>query len=106
VSGLRDVRIEVGLAGAVREPALSVRSNVGQAIAASLRRELGREVERVEREMRAQVDALVSDQVGRARRGVADLQRRYLDEIDGAREALDAVRQQLERELPGGIRIP
>jgi uncharacterized protein (TIGR03545 family) len=106
VSGLRDVRIEVGLAGAVREPALSVQSNVGQAIAASLRRELGREVERVEREMRAQVDALVSDQVGRARRGVADLQRKYLDEIDGAREALDAVRRQLERELPGGIRIP
>jgi uncharacterized protein (TIGR03545 family) len=106
VSGLRDVRIEVGLAGALREPVLSVRSNVGQAIAASLRRELGREVERVEREMRAQVDALVSDQVGRARRGVADLQRKYLDEIDGVREALDAVRQQLERELPGGIRIP
>lgn len=113
LSGLRDVRIEVELSGAVRGPSLSVRSNVGQAVAGSLRRELGREVERVERETRARVDVLVGDQVGRARRGVADLERKYLDEIDGAREALAEVRQQLEREverlggrLPGGLRIP
>ncbi|UCF40996.1 MAG: hypothetical protein JSW43_01250 [Gemmatimonadota bacterium] len=113
VSELRDVRIDVELSGALREPSLSVRSNVGQAVASGLRRELGREVERVERETRARVDALVDEQVARARRGVADLETKYVDEIDGAREALAAVRQQLEREvqrlggrLPGGLRIP
>jgi uncharacterized protein (TIGR03545 family) len=113
VSGLRDVRIEVGLSGAVQEPALAVRSNVGQAVAGSLRRELGREVERAERQARAQVDALVNDELARARRSVAGLEAQYRDEIDGALTALAAVRVQLEQEverlgrrLPGGLRIP
>ncbi len=113
VSGLREVRIEVQLTGAVQGPALAVRSNVGEAIAGSLRRELGREVQRAEREARAQVDALVSDEVARARRSVAGLETKFRDEIDGALEALGEVGEQLEREverltrrLPGGLRIP
>ena len=107
------MRIEVGLSGAAQGPALTVRSNVGQAVAGSLRRELGREVERVERQARAQVDALVNGQIAQARRSVAGLEGQYRDEIDGALEALAAVRQQLEQEverlggrLPGGLRIP
>ena len=113
VSGLRDVRIEVGLSGAVQEPALTVRSNVGEAVAGNLQRELAREVERAARRARAQVDALVNGQIAQARRSVAGLEGQYRDEIDGALEALAAVRQQLEQEverlggrLPGGLRIP
>jgi uncharacterized protein (TIGR03545 family) len=106
VSGLRDVRIEVGLSGAVQQPALSVRSNVGEAIAGSLRRELGREVASAERRVRAEVDALLSDELGRARRSVNGLEAQYRREIEATLAALDAVREQLERELPGGLRIP
>jgi uncharacterized protein (TIGR03545 family) len=112
-SGLRDVRIEVGLSGAMQQPALTVQSNVGEAVAGSLRRELGREVERAERRVRVQVDALVNDELARARRSVAGLEVLYRDEIDGALTALAAVREQLEQEverfggrLPGGLRIP
>jgi hypothetical protein len=86
---------------------------VGEAVAGSLRRELGREVERAERRVRVQVDALVNDELARARRSVAGLEVLYRDEIDGALTALAAVREQLEQEverfggrLPGGLRIP
>jgi uncharacterized protein (TIGR03545 family) len=113
VSGLRDVRIEVGLSGAVQEPVLTVRSNVGQVVAGNLQRELGQEVERAERRARAQVDALVNDELGRARRSVNGLEAQYREEIEGALVALAAVREELEQEverlggrLPGGLRIP
>jgi hypothetical protein len=113
LSGLRDVRIEVGLSGAVQEPALTVRSNVGEAVAANLRRELGREVERAARRVRTQVDALLHDELGRARRSVSGLEALYREEIEGTLGALAEVRAELEQEverlggrLPGGLRIP
>ena len=113
VSGIRNVEVAVRFSGAVTGPELSVRSNVGDVIALSLRRELGREIQRAELEVRNQVDALVGPGVTRARSSVAGLEAMLRDDIGVPLDALKQARADLEQEiqrlarrLPGGIRIP
>ena len=113
VSGIRNVEVAVRFSGAVTAPELSVRSNVGDVIALSLRRELGREIQRAELEVRNQVDALVGPGVTRARSSVAGLEAMLRDDIGVPLDALREARADLEQEiqrftrrLPGGIRIP
>ncbi len=113
VSGIRNVEVAVRFSGAVTGPELSVRSNVGDVIALSLRRELGREIQRAELEVRNQVDALVGPGVTRARSSVAGLEAMLRDDIGVPLDALREARADLEQEiqrftrrLPGGIRIP
>jgi hypothetical protein len=86
---------------------------VGDVIALSLRRELGREIQRAELEVRNQVDALVGPGVTRARSSVAGLEAMLRDDIGVPLDALREARADLEQEiqrftrrLPGGIRIP
>lgn len=113
VSALTEVEIEVGLGGTVSRPSLSVRSDVGDALAQSLRRELGREIEDAERRVRAEVDRLIEPQVTAARGAFdavrSDVQERVAAHLEQAR-ALEAQLQQeltrLTRGLPAGVRIP
>lgn len=86
---------------------------MGDVIALSLRRELGREIQRAELEVRNQVDALVGPGVMRARSSVAGLEAMLRDDIGVPLDALREARADLEQEiqrftrrLPGGIRIP
>ncbi len=52
------------------------------------------------------MDALLGDELERGRRSVNGLEVLYRDEIVAALSAIEAVREQLERELPRGLRIP
>jgi hypothetical protein len=113
VSDVRDVRIEVRIAGDVRSPSLGVSSNVGDVVAQSLRRAVGQQVDRAEREVRAKVDALVAEQVGRAQAGVASLNTAVterigpqLAELVDVESLLQNEIRRLTRRLPGGITIP
>jgi hypothetical protein len=97
----------------VRQPSLGVSSNVGDAVAASLRAVVGREVERAEREVRERVTALVQDEVERAEAAVTALQTTVAERIGAPLAEVGDVRALIESEirrltgrLPGGIRIP
>jgi len=106
VSGLEDVEIEVRFSGSVRGPSLAIGSNIGRAVAQSLRQELGREIDRAEQEVRAQVDRLVNDQVDAASVRVDGLQTDLESRIGVQLGELTAVREELERAIrrlvPGG----
>jgi uncharacterized protein (TIGR03545 family) len=106
VSGLEDVEVEVRFSGSVRGPSLAIGSNVGRAVAQSLRRELGREINRAEQQVRAEVDRLVSDQVDAADSRVDALQTDLESRIGVQLNELTTVRQELERAIrrlvPGG----
>lgn len=111
VSGLRSVEIEARMSGSIRAPGLAIRSNVGQAVAQSLRRELGAQVARAEQRVRAEVDRLVEGQVEDARRRADDLQARIGDALGGKRQEVAQVRSALEAEVRGltrrlPVRIP
>src|SRR6185436_14360349 len=58
VSSIRNVEIEAGINGTLDHPALSVRSNVGDAVAAGLKKAVGQEIARAETMIRAKVDSL------------------------------------------------
>jgi hypothetical protein len=99
VSSLEDVEIEVRFSGSVRGPSLSIGSNVGRAVAQSLRQELGREIARAEQQVRAEIDRLVSNQVNEASGRVEALQTDLESRIGGQLGELTAVREELERAI-------
>jgi ABC-type phosphate transport system auxiliary subunit len=99
VSSLEDVEIEVRFSGSVRGPSLSIGSNVGRAVAQSLRQELGREIARAEQQVRAEIDRLVSNQVNEASGRVEALQTDLESRIGGQLGDLTAVREELERAI-------
>ena len=52
LTGVQSLRLEMGVAGSLDNPTLTVESNLGEAVANSLRTELGREIARAETEVR------------------------------------------------------
>lgn len=113
VADVRDVSIDVRIAGDVRRPSLGISSNLGDVVAQSLRRAVGQQVERAEREVRAQVDALVAAEVARANAGVTALGAAVterigpqLAELVDLETLLEEEIRRLTRRLPGGITIP
>jgi hypothetical protein len=115
LSSVTDVRMEARFEGPLTGPRFTVSSNVGDAVAAALRRELGAEIERAEREVKAQVDRLVNEQIGRARAQAAALQTQIADRLGVQSGQLDQVRTELDQQvtrltqgvrLPGGVRLP
>lgn len=113
VAGIDNVEIDVRLSGTVTRPSLAVRSNVGETIAQSLRRELGREVERAEQQVRAKVDSLVQTEMARARAMAEAARAKAMDEIAPRVAEIAALEAQLDAEiralaarLPVGVRVP
>jgi uncharacterized protein (TIGR03545 family) len=113
VSGVRAVDLELQLSGDIRWPSLAVRSNVGEVVARALRQEVGREVERVERDVRERVDALTERGIARAHEGVDALQAKLTNEIASRLAELEALEAQLRdeirklsRRLPEGLPVP
>ncbi len=101
VSGLEDVQIEIRFSGSARGPSLGIRSNVGRAVAQSLRQQLGQEIERAEQQVRAEVDRLVSERVSEARNRVDALQSELDARIASQLAELSSARQELERAIRG-----
>jgi len=99
VSGVDDVDIEVRFSGSVRGPSLAIGSNIGRAVAQSLRRELGREVDRAEQQVRAEVDRLVSQQFNAASSRVDAVQSDIASRVGVQLDELTTVREELERAI-------
>ena len=109
VSGISNLDVETRLSGALEHPALAVRSNLDQAIAARLRAELGAKVDAAEKQMRARVDALVDAKVGSVRARVTEVQSQAQARVAQQRARIDELQKGLEqrlRQLLGGVRLP
>ena len=111
ISGLGQVEIEVRVSGRVDGPRLAVGSNVGSAIASSLRRQLRDEIAAAERRVREEVQRLVAPAIADARGRVAALETSVGDVLGDHRVQLDQLRADLEsrlreltRILPPGVR--
>ena len=99
VSGLKDLEIVAELGGSVGSPKLSVSSNLDQAIAQRLQAVMGEEVAKAERLVRAKVDSLVADKVEPVKQQITAVQAEATQRIQGERQRLDQVEQQLQAEL-------
>ncbi len=99
VSSLDDVEISMSFSGSVTGPSLRIGSNVGQVVAASLRRELGERIQQAEQMVRARVDELVDRYVGEAEAKVAALDSEVAALVGLRFTEVTDVRAELERAL-------
>ena len=99
VSGLKDLEVVAELRGSVGSPKLSVASNLDKAIAQRLQAVIGEEVAKAERMVRAKVDSLVADKIEPVKRQIAAVQTEGTQRVQGERQRLDQVEQQLQAEL-------
>ncbi|UCD23241.1 MAG: hypothetical protein JSW51_09285 [Gemmatimonadota bacterium] len=99
VSSLRDVEISVSFSGSVRGPSLRIGSNVGQVVAASLRRELGERIQQAEQMVRARVDELVDRSVGEVESRLAALDTEVAQVVGVRLTELTDVRAELEQAI-------
>ncbi len=113
VSGLNDLKVDARVTGSVRNPRLSVSSNLDDAIASRLKAVMGEEVAKAERMARAKVDSLVQDKVEPLKQRIATVQTDATKRVDAQKQQLDQVQQQLNAELKRltaglapGIKLP
>lgn len=99
LSDLGTVELEMGLEGAITDPSLSVSSNLGEAIAASLRREIGAEVQAAEARLRSEVDARIQPLLAEARAEVDSLATGVAQRIGANHEEVVELRAQLEARI-------
>lgn len=107
VSGLRAVEIDARLSGTISAPHVDVSSNVGAALSASLQREVGAEVRRLEARARAEVDRAVERPLAEARAKVTQIQSGVAARVNEAEARINEVKTELEtrlREL--GAQVP
>lgn len=112
IADIPRVEIEASLTGPLRSPHLSVSSNIGDALAASVKRVMGAELQRAEAQVRAKVDSLVAKEVAAARAKVAALEAEARERIAAPREQLAQVEAELKEALSRvtsvvpGVRLP
>jgi hypothetical protein len=99
LSALRDVEVEVRVAGNIAGPRLAVRSNVASAISQSLRRELASEVAAAEQRVRAEVERLVAEPIAEARARVSELETAVQGVVARHQQRLEEVKAELEAKL-------
>ncbi len=112
LSGVGRVEVDMRLRGSLDRPSLSVSSNLGQAVVQSLRQEVGREIERAEQLVRAEVNRLVEPRLAEARGRVDAIREQVqsvvatrLVEVEETRQRLEDELRQVTRGIPG-IRFP
>jgi uncharacterized protein (TIGR03545 family) len=115
LQGIERIELSMGLSGDIDSPSISIESNVGSAVAESLRRELGEQIEEAEARLRAEVDERVQPLVQDARARVDTVQQEVAGRVTEQRQEIDALRERLEGRvqelasgIPGGLpgRIP
>lgn len=108
IAGLERVELSMAIEGTLESPELSISSNLGAAVAQSLQREVGREVEAAEARMRAEVNAQIQPLVQNAQGRVEELRTGLVQRVDEQRAEVEELRARLEeriRELVGGESI-
>lgn len=96
LAGVGQVELDMALTGTLEAPSLSVSSNLGDAVAASLRRELGAEIEAAEAWVRAEVERQIQPRVQDARSRVDGARTEVADRISAQRQEIDDLRARLE----------
>jgi hypothetical protein len=110
LEGVERIELTLGLVGDLESPTLSVESNVAGAVAESLRRGLGAQLEEAEDRLRAEVESrvqpVVQDAQSRAdalRSGVAAQVAEQRQALEEARARVEGRLEELTRGLPGGL---
>jgi uncharacterized protein (TIGR03545 family) len=106
ITGLDELQLTAELAGPVRSPSLTVRSNLDREIAARMRTVVGEEVARAEQRVRAEVDRIVEEKSAPVRARIAELRSEGEQRVADARARLEAERAKLDeqvRMLTGGL---
>lgn len=111
IASIPHVGIEASITGPLTRPRIAVSSNIGDAVAGSIKREMGAELRRAEGLVRAKVDAVVSKQVADARAKAVALEAQVQGRLSGPAEQLRQVEAELKdalgrvTSLPG-VRLP
>jgi uncharacterized protein (TIGR03545 family) len=106
VSGLKQLEVNADIRGSIKAPALSVRSNLDDAIAQRLKAVVGEEVAKAEALARAKVDSIVRDKVEPVKQQIAALQADATKRVAEQRQQLDQVEADLQaqlKRLTGGL---
>lgn len=105
LSGIGRVEIDMRLSGDIDSPSVSVSSNLGQAVATSLRRELGAQVDSAEARVRQEVDRQVQPLIRQAQSRVEQVRTGIAQQVDEQRQQIEDLKARLEarlRVLSGG----
>lgn len=106
VSRIPRVELEARITGPLNRPSLALSSNIGDAVAASIRGVLGAELQRAEAQIRAKVDSMVARQVAEARAKVGEIQAEVNQRLAGPKEQLDQIETQLKEALARATAVP
>jgi uncharacterized protein (TIGR03545 family) len=96
LNGIERLELGMGLEGSIESPSMSVTSNVGQALAASLQRELGQQIADAEARIRQEVDDRIQPLVQEARGRVDAVRTEVADRVQARRQEVEELRQRLE----------
>ena len=106
LSGLAQLEVTAELTGTFKSPRFTVHSNIDEAIADRVRGILGEELRLAEARVRAQVDALVSGEIEKARSLAEVATSELRSQVATVKQELESVRTQLEtrlKALSGGL---
>lgn len=106
IARVDSVEIDARFTGTLRNPTMTIRTNIADAVANALQAQLGEEVRRAEQQVRARVDELVEAEVAKARAAADAAKAQVTERITAEQARLEAQKAALETRLRELTRIP